>query len=87
MPPESERWPHRRPPPRRRIGRAAVHLLVACSFAWVFHVRYWAWRDCIAAAASSCVTDDGDNLTSGGAFWAIPAIGFAVAAIASLRRR
>jgi hypothetical protein len=59
---------------------AAAYLCLASFFTWAFYVRYWEWRECIAAAASSCVTPADDNLTTGGAFWAVPAALFWLAA-------
>ena len=55
-------------------------------FAWVFYVRYWKWRDCIAEALSSCVTPEGENLIEGGAFWAVPALVFGVMGVLQGRR-
>lgn len=59
----------------------------AVMFGWLFYVRYWKWRDCIEAAASSCVTPDGDNLIGAGAFWAVPAALCLVLLIWRLLRR
>lgn len=61
-------------------------LLLAGFFLWLFHQRYWAWRDCIAEAASSCVTPDGDNLTAGGMVWIVPAAIFGLLAMLRILR-
>lgn len=53
---------------------------------YLFFTRYWFYRECISAAQSSCMTPDGDNLTSGGMFWAGFAMLFMIAAILSARR-
>jgi hypothetical protein len=60
---------------------------VAGGFCWLFLTRYWFYRECIEAAASSCITPDGVNLIAGGAFWIVPAIGFAVVALVKWPRR
>lgn len=60
---------------------AAVYLALAGMFAWLFYVRYWKWRDCIAEAMSSCITPEGDNLIEGGQMWLLFSLGFAVASI------
>jgi hypothetical protein len=67
--------------------RFAVLLSFAVLFFWLFYIRYWKYRDCIAAAKSSCVTPDGNNLISAGAFWIVPAIIFAVFALWMIRKR
>ena len=67
--------------------RFAVLLSFAFLFFWLFYIRYWKYRDCIAAAKSSCVTPDGNNLISAGAFWIVPAIIFAVFALWMIRKR
>ena len=67
--------------------RIAVHAIFAAGFGWLFYVRYWKWRDCIAAALSSCLTPDGDNLTTGGMIWGLVAMAFAAAALHSALRR
>jgi hypothetical protein len=56
-------------------------MILAAGFGWLFYVRYWKWRDCIAAALSSCVTPEGDNLISGGMIWGLPALLFLAAAL------
>ena len=66
-----------------RLVFPGLFSMLAVFFAWLLHQRYWTWRDCIAAAQSSCVTPDGDNLTAGGIVWAIAALLFAAAALAS----
>ena len=50
-------------------------------FAWLFYIRFWLWRDCIEEALSSCLTPDGDNLTSGGMLWSVPAFVFLFCAV------
>lgn len=67
--------------------RFAVLALFASLFFWLFYIRYWKYRDCIAASKSSCVTSEGDNLISAGAFWIIPAIVFVFFALWTVRRR
>lgn len=72
---------------RPRI-RAVLFALTACFFGYVFYMRYWLWRDCIAASQSSCLTPDGSNVTDGGMVWGVIALGFAAAAfIAQFGRR
>ena len=62
--------------------------LAAGLFGYVFYMRYWIWRDCIAVSQSSCVTPDGGNVTAGGMVWGVIAVGFLAAAfIAQFRRR
>ena len=57
-------------------------------FGWLFYTRFWKWRDCIAEAASSCVTPDGDNVIGAGALWIIPAgICLLFALLALLRKK
>jgi hypothetical protein len=63
-----------------------AYAILAAGFGWLFYVRYWKWRDCIAEAQSSCVTPDGDNLIPGGMFWGPIAIVFALAAVRSALR-
>ena len=55
--------------------------------AWLFHVRYWKWRDCIREAHSSCITPDGANLISGGMLWGLFALVLAAAALRLALRR
>ena len=71
---------------RRELVFSACELAAAGFFGWLFHERYWRWRDCIEAAKSSCITPDGGNLTAGGAFWSVFAIGFLVAGAVRLWR-
>ncbi len=54
---------------------------------WLFYIRYWRWRDCIREAQSSCITPDGDNLTSGGMLWGLLALVLAAAALRLALRR
>ena len=70
-----------------RFVPSLLMLIVAWGFLWLFLTRYWFYRDCIEAAASSCITPDGVNLTEGGAFWILFAIGFAVLALVKWPRR
>jgi len=65
---------------RLRI-RVIVFALAAGFFTYVFYMRYWIWRDCIAVSQSSCVTPDGSNVTDGGMVWGVVALGFAAAAL------
>ena len=65
---------------RPRI-RAVLFALTAGFFGYVFYMRYWIWRDCIAASQSSCLTPDGSNVTDGGMVWGVIALGFAAAAL------
>lgn len=67
--------------------RFAVLILFAGLFFWLFYIRYWKYRECIAAAKSSCVTPEGDNLISAGAFWIVPAFTFVFFALWALRNR
>jgi hypothetical protein len=70
-----------------RQTRIAAYIALAAGFGWLFYVRYWKWRDCIAEARSSCITPDGDNLIAGGMLWGLVALGWLIAAIyATLRR-
>lgn len=66
-----------------RTGRLVGAALAAAPALWLtslFYWRYWAHRDCIAAAMSSCfvVYPDGseDSLTSGGFVWGIFSLPF-----------
>ena len=56
-------------------------LVLSALFGWLFYIRYWKWRDCIAEALSSCITPEGDNLTSGGMLWGLFAFVLAAAAL------
>ena len=67
--------------------RFAVLGSFAFLFFWLFYIRYWKYRDCIAASQSSCVTPAGDNLIPAGAFWILPAMIFACFALLALRKR
>ena len=64
-----------------------VYLGLSGLFGWLFYVRYWKWRECIAEALSSCITPDGTNLIEGGRFWALPAVIFAIAAACCFLRK
>jgi hypothetical protein len=70
-----------------RVVRAGIYILLGVGFAYLFYVRYWKWRECIAQAMSSCITPDGTNLIGGGSFWAVPAIAFMVAGMRLLLKR
>lgn len=59
-----------------RMVFPVIFSLLTLFFAWLFYVRYWKYRDCIAAAESSCVLPDGDNLTGGGMAWGLFAVLF-----------
>lgn len=75
---------------RSDLVAGAVHSALGSAFWYAFYVRYWAWRDGIAQASSSCVTPEGDSLIAGGVFWSAPAVLFTLAAArraARLRRR
>lgn len=63
-------------PRRRRLILAVIYLGLAAFFAAAFHDRFWVWRQEIAEVRSSFITPEGVNVTSGGAFWIVPAIGF-----------
>ena len=54
---------------------------------YAFITRYWLYRDCIHAAASSCLTPEGGNLTSGGMLWGAVSLVFATAAIVLIVRK
>ncbi|MEL1263912.1 hypothetical protein [Pseudoxanthomonas putridarboris] len=55
--------------------------VISTFFWWLFHERYLKHADCIEALAnSSCITPEGDNLTSGGILWALVAILFGLLA-------
>lgn len=51
-----------------------IFSIVAGFFWWLFYERYYKYKECIETAASSCLTTQGDNLTSGGMIWAVPAL-------------
>jgi hypothetical protein len=53
-----------------------LSFLLGGFFAYAFYVRYWQWRDCIAAAESSCAEPGAANATQAGCFWALPALFF-----------
>ncbi len=57
------------------IFTVGVNLTISLFFFCLFYIRYWKWRDCIAQA-SSCLTSDGNNLTTGGIVWIVPALFF-----------
>ncbi|WP_067215890.1 hypothetical protein [Stappia indica] len=58
--------------------------LASAAFAYLYYERFWRWRDCIEASASSCRTGDGSNLTGGGQLWGIVAAVFLLLALRSL---
>ena len=76
----------RPPSPARHLAAAIAALAMALAFSWLFYVRYWLWRECIEQSLSSCVTPDGDNLTSGGMFWALPVIPLLLLSVWQFRR-
>ena len=57
------------------MNRRFVHVISCLCAAAVcghaFYTRFWAYRDCIAEATSSCVNPDGTNLIAGGALWGV----------------
>lgn len=65
----------------------AFWLLLAVVSAYFFVVRYCLYRDCIEAAASSCLSPEGINLTEGGMLWGILALAFLLSAAWSGRKR
>jgi len=59
------------------MGLLAVLFSSMAAFFWyAFYIRYWKWHAEIEQVQSSFMTPEGDNLTSGGAFWALPALLF-----------
>ena len=72
---------------RARILRVASCLCAAFVCSYAFYTRFWAYRDCIAEAASSCINPDGTNLIAGGAVWGVLAVGWLAAAIYQGLRR
>ena len=64
-----------------RLVRVSSCLSAAFVSSYAFYTRFWAYRDCIAEAASSCVNPDGTNLIAGGAIWGVLALGWLAAAI------
>ena len=66
---------------RARLLRVVSCLSAAFVCSYAFYTRFWAYRDCIAEAASSCVNPDGTNLIAGGALWGVLAAGWLSAAI------
>lgn len=71
----------------RRMIWMALWLALAAVSLFFFVTRYWLHRACIEAAASSCITPEGDNLTSGGMFWGLFAIACIIAAALAWRRK
>jgi hypothetical protein len=70
-----------------RLIFPGLFILLTLFFVWLWYERYWKWRDCIAAAESSCVLPDGDNLTGGGMVWGVFAVLCALGVLLSLVRR
>jgi hypothetical protein len=70
-----------------RFVLPALMAIIAAGFFRLFLTRYWFYRDCIEAAASSCITPDGVNLIEGGALWIVPCAVFALLAVLMLLRR
>lgn len=66
--------------------RFAVLIAFSGLFFWLFYAQYWKHRECIAAAKSNCITPDGANLISGGAFWIVPALLFLLLGAITLGR-
>jgi len=63
------------------ILRFIVYLVISGFFFYAFYVRFWKYRQCINDAKSSCITDEGENLISGGVYWVIPAVIFLIIAL------
>ncbi len=64
------------PSPASRFKSALLFIIfsmLAGLFWWLFYERYYRHQACIEAAASSCLTAQGANLTSAGMVWALPA--------------
>lgn len=57
-----------------------IFTATAMLFWSLFYERYVKYADCIGAAKSSCLTPEGDNLTSGGMLWGLLAVPFTVLA-------
>ena len=57
---------------------AIGHFCLAAFFAYAFYDRFWLWRHEISQVNSGFLTPEGANVTSGGMFWILPAIVFAV---------
>ena len=68
-------------PPKPITLAALASTLLGLFFAYAFYIRYWRWRDCIAAAESSCTEPGAWNATTGGALWSVPALFFFAAAL------
>ncbi len=68
----------------RQLTFSSIYFALSIFFSYAFYIRFWKWRDCIEQAKSSCITPDGDNVTSGGMFWAVFAVLFLVAGIRRL---
>jgi hypothetical protein len=66
---------------------AVAYAGLAALAGWLFYTRYWAHRDCIGDADSSCVTADGANLIEGGMVWGVFAAVFLLLAASSALRR
>lgn len=67
------------------LGLLSAFFASLGAFFWfVFYVRYWKWRVEIDQAQSSFITPEGDNLISGGMFWAFPAFLFTIAGLVFL---
>jgi len=64
---------------RARLLRVVSCLSAAFVCSYAFYTRFWAYRDCIAEAASSCVNPDGTNLIAGGAVWGVLTVGWLAA--------
>ena len=66
--------------------KTACLFLASAAFAYLYHERFWRWRDCIEASASSCRTEDGSNLTGGGQLWGVVAAVFLLLALRALAK-
>ncbi|ASV87916.1 hypothetical protein CES85_3792 (plasmid) [Ochrobactrum quorumnocens] len=66
--------------------KTICYLLASFGFGYFYYERYWRWHDCIAEASSSCLTEDGSNLTSGGQLWGIVAAVFLLFALRTILR-
>ena len=64
-----------------RFVKITIYFLLSIFFGFSFYERYWKYSDCIEAVKSSCVTEDGSNLTSSGMIWVVPCFIFLVLGI------
>ncbi len=61
--------------------KIAIYFSLSAFFGFAFYVRYWSYRECIQAVKSSCATEGGANLISGGMLWVVPCFIFLVLSI------